>query len=134
MRDDILIWWTSESDCRVIGEPHDQSDPDDRVEADGIHDTSTSPLPPYILREFQSRWGRAGRGRLWVSQEIPWVHGQDGVIPWPNEYLAHEIDRYAMAGIVFLRDDLALIAAMPGFVTDMELGLVLPSRGAGAAP
>lgn len=130
MRDDILIWWTSEIDCRVIGEPHDQTDPDDATEGDpdGIHDTSRSPLPAYLVTEYGSRYGRHGRGRLWVPDGIPWAAGRDGIDPWPETQIARMIDRYGHAGIVFHRSDLPIVAAMPGFVTDMALRLVLPER------
>lgn len=128
MREEIMVWWTDETDCRVIGKPHDQSDPEDAASEylEEVYDTSRSHLPPYLLTQYRDRYGRAGRGRLWWPSVIPWQKGVDGIDPWPDTVVARQIDRHGHAGIVFWRADLPNVAVMPGFVTDMALRVVLP--------
>lgn len=60
-----VIWWLSQAECEAIG-------PD-----------LGPAFPPPIQREYLSRYGRSGRGRLWDSCD-------SGVTidPWPDTPLA----------------------------------------------
>ena len=47
MNDALAIWWLSQHDCEAIGDWPAVAD-----------------LPPYLVRQYESRRGRPGRGRL----------------------------------------------------------------------
>lgn len=89
------IWWTNQRDAEINEAYEDR-------------------LPEYLLSQFHSRLGRAGRGRLWVAPDIDI---QD--IAWPeNSPLADSA--MECGGIVFRLEDLATVKAMAGFCTDLE--------------
>lgn len=95
-----VIWWLTEDEClrlyRVINELG---------------------LPDYLIYEFHSRMGRAGRGRLWAAPHIPVKE-----ITWPNTVPS----RMALdcGGIVLDIEDLPKVILLPGFVTTLELEFI----------
>ena len=108
---EFLVWWTSEADARKLGEEPDWS--------------SHPNLPDYIRDEFSSRYGRAGRGRLWVPPGI-----QVSSVRWDDN---RPTCRAAAdcGGVVFRRLDIEAVAALPGFITDTAMnemvGALLPA-------
>ena len=77
-------------------------------------------IPNYIESELHSRYGRSGRGRLWVHGSIK---DRIAVEPWPNTPLAEELGKDS-GGIAIRESDLTLIQSLPGVVTDLNLELV----------
>ena len=102
--DELAIWWVT---------PGNEMHLQHRVE-------EVDALPSYISVEVHSLFGRALRGRLWVSAEI---QTRVEEIPWdaskPCARRASE-----SGGIVVYRKDLNTLTGMPGFVTDMNLNLI----------
>lgn len=98
-RKDILLWWTNQIDCEHVS----RLDPE---------------LPDYIATQFESRYGRAGRGRLWVDKHFKDLNIQ--VDPWPDTPIARFLGRDS-GGIAFLRDDLGHVEKLPGVITDLDL-------------
>jgi len=105
----LLIWWTNHADCAACSEFR-----------------GTVDVPPYIEREFRSRFGRNARGRLW----IPPAHVEEGApnaIEMPDTPLAKVLgDDYG--GIVIRASDVACLRDLPGVITDLE------RRRVGGAP
>jgi hypothetical protein len=102
-----LIWWTSQEDHERVSK-------------------LTLDWPSYLVREFSSREGRPGRGRLWVSSE------HDGDPGMPNE--AEFDDKNPLChiasnagGIVFPFRDLHHVMFLPGFITDFAMKLPPPN-------
>lgn len=99
-RDDLLIWWTSQDECEKL------------------YGQFPSDAPEYIRNEFQSRYGRNGRGRLWSDDQF----GDVG-IPWditkPAARLASE-----RGGIVVNKADAAWVFGLWGFLTDLRLNFI----------
>jgi len=111
--DGLCIWWTSPRDCALIGGeplPH---------------------WPRYLREQYTSRLGRSGRGRLWIAEGM-----KTSVDPWPDTMIARIIVSESAAGIVIHSADAALIAGLPGFITDTRLNFIAaPSPAAvGDAP
>jgi hypothetical protein len=75
-------------------------------------------LPDYLFREYRSRLGRPGRGRLWVAPEIPVEE-----INWDEAKPAARIAAN-YGGIVIYAKDAALIFPLPGFLTDLKMNFV----------
>lgn len=106
----FLIWWTNQADCEAVSEYR------------GVID-----VPDYIAREFRSRHGRPGRGRLWIPTELyAEVPIPPITIPWPETPLANVLGDY-YGGIVIRASDVACLRELPGVVTDLEV------RGGGGA-
>lgn len=104
MPTEYLIWWLCDEDIEVIGEklPHN--------------------FPKYLQEQFQSRCGRAGRGRLWAAK------GMREAVRWRKTAMARRLMDYG--GIVIDAKNLNLLATLPGIVTDFtlqrpEIGVVL---------
>lgn len=108
-RTDLLIWWTDQKECEALV---DQSL--DWAEYDAVIEH----VPSYIHKEFCSRLGRPGRGRLWSADEV----GDVG-IPWdttkPATRLAGE-----RGGIVIWATDAPHVFGLPGFLTDLRLNFI----------
>lgn len=83
------IWWTSDTACN---------------EAKHL----MGPLPKYIKDELISRCGRAGRGRLWINDEV-----KDA---YPNGISKIEAPAEC-GGIVIHRHDFVKLKNLPGFIT-----------------
>lgn len=98
---DMLIWWTSQRDCELIG---------------GGLATQSPGAPKYLQHQYSDRLGRNGRGRLWVDHQF----GKVAIDPWPettgSAYLAEKC-----AGIVIHEADADFVHRLPGRVTDFQL-------------
>jgi hypothetical protein len=94
---ELLIWWTNQADAERITK--------EQIEA----------LPEYIQSEFDSRVGRAGRGRLWVHESID-LSG----IEW-NEKSPFSNYCLESGGIVFRKEDLLKVRDLPGQCTDLQM-------------
>jgi hypothetical protein len=113
----MLIWWTNQADCEAIDAwaPHS--------ECDGcLHDG----FPEYLRDQYRSRYGRNGRGRLWVDKLFGATWPDISVDPWPKTPLGELLGEKARlgqtyAGIVIRDDDAHLFNDMPGVIIDMEL-------------
>lgn len=102
----FLIWWT------------------DQADADAIPDDMLINFPDYIRQEFASRKGRNGRGRLWVSPQLPWPH-EGCSLDWNQEKIAcRVIDSGSHAGIVIDANDIDQLAGLPGMVTRLDLSII----------
>jgi hypothetical protein len=99
----LYIWWLSQHHCERIG--------------DGVM-LIVAGAPEYLYDEFRSRWGRPGRGRLWVAEQF-------GVtdIEW-DEVKATPLNLDACGGIVIAESELELCRKCPGVVTDLALNLI----------
>jgi hypothetical protein len=99
----LLVWWTSQNECDVFDE------------------YAFRQLPPYIRREFASRDGRPGHGRLWVPAEVEQLAtGPIRITEGWHTALGAYLEKHC-AGIVFGSSDLGSLARLPGTVTDLEL-------------
>ena len=113
----LLVWWTTYVDCLFISEHH-----------------LLAGAPGYIVREFDDRCGRKGRGRLWVPSNLP----QDVEIPNCWRLTRQADERRSAAGIVFERAHYQHLANLPGEITDMACEPFIanekdqPLRAAGA--
>lgn len=106
----FAIWWTTQGDCEAIG-----------YSRAGGWD-----VPKYLAAEFKSRYGRAGRGRLWIADELteagcPMV----ATFPEPATPLSSVIERQSMGGIVIRAVDAVTLRDLPGLVTDFECRRVM---------
>ena len=80
-------------------------------------------LPAYIQEQYRSRYGRNGRGRLWIDDSM--FSRRIQVASWPQTPLGYVLGETIMgqsyAGIVVKNDDVKLLRDMPGVVTDMKI-------------
>jgi hypothetical protein len=100
--DKYLIWWTSQEDCeRII--PLDT-------------------WPVYIYDELQSRDGRVGCGRLWLSDKLKDAP-ECVLIEWDsvNNWLCKAAD--SAGGIVIRSSDVKHVQFLPGFVTTFSMSI-----------
>lgn len=102
--DGLAIWWTAQEDC--IFEPY--------------HRNYTR-LPNYIWEQYCARYGRAGRGRLWVPADIGL---EDIGITEYNPKWEDERKLINCGGIVFRRGSLLILRRFPGYITDFNLNAV----------
>lgn len=105
MNEDYVIWWLDEAAYKL-------------AEAFGA---ATADWPEYIQREFKSRGGRPGRGRLWVPLEFKF----EG-ITWREGTPEFDEVGKDCGGIVIKREDAHHLAGWPGFITDDQLRLITP--------
>lgn len=97
---DYLIWWT------------------DQAEAEAVIEMDITALPEYLQKEFRSRYGRNGRGRLWVPEHISITE-----IDWDENKPASRLaDK--RGGIVIETKDKGFVFLMPGFLTDLKLNFI----------
>lgn len=97
----FLIWWTNQNDCERIA--------------------PLASWPKYLYDEFRSRYGRNGRGRLWVSSELP--DAPDGVDRWNEDENWLCKSASDAGGIVIPAEDIKHVQFLPGFVTTFEMTL-----------
>lgn len=109
---ELLVWWLSQEACEAVP-LNDQNLPTFRKRWWII------PAPKYLGEQFQSRYGRAGRGRLWVPDHIDfeglpygWERRAES-LGLPLEYINK------CGGIVLERKHWEHIWGMPGIVTDI---------------
>jgi len=101
-RTDLLIWWTDQEECESIGN----------------HTHMLKTVPEYIRKEYSSRYGRNGRGRLWTDAQF----GAVG-FPWDTTKPASRLaDK--RGGIVIWASDAAHVFGLPGFLTDQRLNII----------
>ena len=97
----FLVWWTTQAEVVVIGNEY----------GDGL----VEGIPEYLRREWASRRGRPGRGRLWVSPELKDapteldVPGRTGITQF--------IDAGSAAGIIIRTEDAVHLRELPGLLT-----------------
>jgi hypothetical protein len=96
----FAIWWLDQRACELAG-------------ALGAESAS---WPEYIQREFRSRFGRAGRGRLWVAPGLEFSG-----IEWKDGEPAYDAVGDDCGGIVIRREDAHHVLSWPGFVSDENL-------------
>lgn len=98
------IWWLTQDDTIRLRRVIDQLG-----------------LPDYMIQQFFSRAGRAGRGRLWTPGHIPVAE-----IEWPDTVPS----RMALdcGGIVFEMEYVLQVIVLPGFVTTLDLQFVNMAR------
>jgi hypothetical protein len=96
---DYVIWWLDQPSCELaiwLGAKH-------------------ADWPTYIKKEFDSRVGRAGRGRLWVPPDIQFS------VQWKDGDPAFDAIGDDCGGIVIRLDDAHRVLSWPGLVTDENL-------------
>jgi hypothetical protein len=111
-RGSLLVWWTSQQDLEWYATKYDVEEPPPYPD-----------WPEYLLRELRSRFGRNGRGRLWVASDSGF--GDVSISPWPNTPLAAWAEKCA-GGIVIRAEDLPLFRDVPGVITDLRMRQVDP--------
>lgn len=98
----LIIWWLSQDETEIVHAA---------IEADTLH------LPAYIEEMINNRYGRAGRGRLWLSHpdlDFP------GVLEWTDGQVFADAAN-SRGGLVMSERDAVAIRYLPGFVTDTAL-------------
>ena len=100
-KDEYLIWWLDQFEAERLYDLLDQID-----------------LPEYIKVEVRSRYGRSGRGRLWVPRHIDLQE-----ILWDDDKVTAKLASKC-GGIVFEPKHYDYISILPGFITDLNLDFV----------
>jgi len=108
----LLVWWTSQQDLEWYATKYDVEEPPPYPD-----------WPEYLLSELRSRFGRNGRGRLWIALDSGF--GGVSISPWPNTPLAAWAEKYA-GGIVIRAEDSLLLRDVPGVITDLRMQRVGP--------
>jgi hypothetical protein len=89
----LAVWWVNQADCDKIDE--------------GL-------IPePYIRTEYESRLGRAGRGRLWVPEEIDL-----NKVEVPKTVVYENGDTHG--GIVIFKADVEKVRGLGGILSDCD--------------
>jgi len=122
---DTLIWWVNESVYKAVGLAFaldGDDEPTDRViSAAGWMDRNALPkkFPEYLRTQYESRYGRPGRCRLWVADHF----GDVSVKPWPKTPLARWLSNEDYGGIVIAVSEYVTLMNLnyPGVFTDLEL-------------
>lgn len=104
-----LVWWLDQENCEKVAD---------------LIDEEKDELPPYLKDQFDSRYGRPGRCRLWVDTSLK---GHFSIDPWPTHELAKQLEAASVGGIVFDKKDLACVQKLPGIITNMRLELLTPA-------
>lgn len=130
--DKFAIWWLSETDCAIIGEPHSYyADIDHWKERriapyhndEGLYWLDFGIMPEYIAKLYSSRYGRAGRGRLWTDLKVC-----PDSINIPDECFEKSGFTESLencGGIVILKESIDTIKALrAGVFTDFELNKI----------
>jgi hypothetical protein len=103
------IWWTTGEEAKIIGEHFNVG--------------SDLPLPmicpQYMRDEFSSRYGRDGRGRLWVHSSL--TDAPQSVAFDDEVGTALQSHCARCAGIVIRRRDVWTLQHLPGIVTYLDL-------------
>lgn len=104
---DVLVWWTDQPAAEAVERLVDADSP------------LISAWPDYLKSEFQSRLGRAGRGRLWIDDRFsPRLEIPELLFDLP---MGRWITGACMGGIVIKKGDLRHVRELPGVVTDLDL-------------
>jgi len=97
-----VIWWSDQTDCEMIAAMQ-------QPEAPNV-------WPEYIDEQFDSRYGRPARGRLWVATGIELTG-----IPWKDHDPLYQAVGKDSGGIVIRGEDVGHVAGWPGFVADEDM-------------
>jgi hypothetical protein len=114
------IWWLSQEDCEALETMIDYSRGFIPSDGGGVYSyepcvTRSLRIPGYIAREYRSRLGRPGRGRLWIPPEIPVTE-----CVWDDELPVCQ-RAISCGGIVVHARDWHKLRDLPGFITDLEM-------------
>jgi hypothetical protein len=131
---EFAIWWLSQEDQETLGDIPSLDDPDEEEERAAYRGPN---LPEYIRREYSSRYGRPGRGRLWVAEELglpidfaideAWFDSRLGrMLAGYQDEFGHWHGGYG--GVVIRAVDAPLVANLPGLVTDGWLSFWGPAK------
>lgn len=107
------VWWTSQGDCEELERIINRQ----RWPLPGEEAPPQIMMPEYLSREYRARFGRNGRGRLWVSDQID-LPGFEA-IPMPP-LLEKKLKQVSCAGIIVRAEDVPLVFSLPGFVTTLD--------------
>lgn len=104
IEDLVLIWWLDQPTTEYVT----------RHARFGI-------LPAYLQNQVKDRYGRPGRGRLWIHKDMPNV----AVDPWPDNDMGRRLGSSStegdFGGIVFEKKDLPFVTVFGGIVTNLKL-------------
>ncbi len=100
---ELLIWWTSNAESQAIGPE------------------APAALPAYVREQYQDRFGRNGRARLWVDKKF----GAREISEWPDTFIGRMIREGTSGGIVFTSPEVKLFKGVPGVVTDFQLRMIV---------
>ena len=98
----VHIWWLNQSQTESV-----------------LQMEIVKNLPEYIQKQLENRHGRAGRGRLWVADEL----GHVQVDPWTDTPLSKDL-RSDFGGIAFRSKDYYILKNLPGIITDTKLNKI----------
>lgn len=103
MIDKYLIWWTSQEDCERI--------------------VPLDIWPTYLADEYESRNGRAGRGRLWCHDACAGSPQEVTAKKWDpdNNWLCKAAGD--AGGVVIKAEHVRCVQFLPGFVTTFAMEL-----------
>ena len=93
----IAVWWVNQADC-------------EKIDSEQISEK-------YIRGEYDSRYGRAGRGRLWVPNTI-----ECRQVEVPKEVCYDGPDTHG--GIVILKEDIEKVRPLGGIFSDVDGNLL----------
>lgn len=89
----LAVWWLNQADMESIDE---------------------SKVPQgYIRKEYDSRYGRAGRGRLWTEKVT-----QVDCVEVPKEVCYDGQDTHG--GLVILKEDIEKVRPLGGIISDAQ--------------
>lgn len=108
MAEEWAIWWTTQAECEHIARHFDPSGDLPLPEM----------VPEYVRREFASRVGRNGRGRLWVP-DLP----DAPVRAQFDEEVGSALQSHCATagGIVLRAEHVERLRHLPGIVTTLGL-------------
>lgn len=115
MSGDYFVWWLNQADCEAV-ELDDENLPTFPRRKGFI------PAPAYLGIEFRDRYGRNGRGRLWVPDHIAAKGFNSLPEGWERRIESLDISLGYIercGGIVFERKHLDHLRGMPGIIVDV---------------
>ena len=119
---DLLIWWTTQGDASSNVRTVEKYVDGKSMQASRVPGGNT--IPEYIVNNLESRNGRNARGTVWG-------HGVDTTIneqlesKWKKNDDFHRLLKSNCGGVLFYAKDLRIVADNIGFVTDLDLNLIL---------
>ena len=102
MSENIRIWWIDEPETRAVSR---------------VIESGRGKFPKYLKEEIHNRYGRAGRGRVWVAPCISF----DGT-KWDDTLpVCQKIWELSSGGIAYKAEDHHPLMDYIGIVTDCEM-------------